>query len=404
MADTYKFDQSASQLQQDFDDVEALVGGGHPDGAELYLTPEKFTSAEKTKLGDLPDASTLAGQLDAKQNVISDLENIRAGAAKGDTAYQKPANGIPSSDMTSAVQTSLGKADSAYQKPVGGIPSTDLSSGVNTSLGKADSAVQPSDLLDYLEKDVFLMNDGEPYQNSAAAESAAATSEWAGDPKKNVFQYNFNGTQRGIGNGVFVQLIYNDSGSYYCRQYLYLGQTRYRRNIALGSYDSTTGLFAISSVGSFTTENPYLKPTSGIPKSDLASGVQTSLDKADSALQYEETTDPTGEIVDEWSRLLAQLYQAITDAQNAKADYVGEDNYVYHWDATEEEYVKTDIYVKGDAGTTDYNDLDNKPAIPSALSQLTDDSTHRLVTDAEKAQWGEGFQYDETTDPTTLLN
>ena len=65
-----------------------------------------------------------------------------AQGAKADTAYQKPSGGIPDTDLSSDVQTSLGKADSAYQKPSGGIPDTDLSSGVQTSLGKADSAVQ----------------------------------------------------------------------------------------------------------------------------------------------------------------------------------------------------------------------------------------------------------------------
>lgn len=44
--------------------------------------------------------------------------------------YEKPSTGIPSSDMASAVQTSLGKADTAYQKPGTGIPATDLASGV----------------------------------------------------------------------------------------------------------------------------------------------------------------------------------------------------------------------------------------------------------------------------------
>lgn len=85
--------------------------------------------------------------------------------------YKKPSGGIPSTDMASAVTTSLGKADSAVQSvsinggtavtptngnvdltiaaatwagvlPSGGIPSTDLASGVQTSLGKADSAIQ----------------------------------------------------------------------------------------------------------------------------------------------------------------------------------------------------------------------------------------------------------------------
>ena len=37
----------------------------------------------------------------------------------------------------------------------------------------------------------------------------------------------------------------------------------------------------------------------------------------------------------------------------------------------------------GPAGTTDYNLLLNTPTIPTALSQLADDSTHRLVTDTQ---------------------
>lgn len=34
-----------------------------------------------------------------------------------------------------------------------------------------------------------------------------------------------------------------------------------------------------------------------------------------------------------------------------------------------------------------YNDLTDKPTIPTALSQLTSDSSHRIVTDSEKATW-----------------
>ena len=48
--------------------------------------------------------------------------------------YTKPSGGIPSTDLASAVQTSLGKADTAYQKPSGGIPSTDLASAVQSAL------------------------------------------------------------------------------------------------------------------------------------------------------------------------------------------------------------------------------------------------------------------------------
>lgn len=59
----------------------------------------------------------------------------------------------------------------------------------------------------------------------------------------------------------------------------------------------------------------YQKPNTGIPKSDLSSGVKASLDKADTALQFEQTEGPASpELVDEYNRLLSALYQALTDA------------------------------------------------------------------------------------------
>lgn len=53
--------------------------------------------------------------LNGKQSTIADLNDIRNGAAAGATAYQKPSGGIPKSDLSSSVQTSLGKADTALQ-------------------------------------------------------------------------------------------------------------------------------------------------------------------------------------------------------------------------------------------------------------------------------------------------
>ena len=76
-----------------------------------------------------------------------------AQGAKADTAYQLPANGIPETDLESAVQASLGLADTAYQLPPNGIPSTDLESSVQASLGLADTAVQPATLNDYVQKE-----------------------------------------------------------------------------------------------------------------------------------------------------------------------------------------------------------------------------------------------------------
>lgn len=40
-----------------------------------------------------------------------------------------------------------------------------------------------------------------------------------------------------------------------------------------------------------------------------------------------------------------------------------------------------------------YNDLSNKPTIPTTLSQLSTDATHRVVTDTEKAAWNGAKTY-----------
>lgn len=48
----------------------------------------------------------------------------------GEGGYAPPAGGIPKTDLSSDVQTSLGKADTAYQKPASGIPATDIASDV----------------------------------------------------------------------------------------------------------------------------------------------------------------------------------------------------------------------------------------------------------------------------------
>lgn len=54
------------------------------------------------------------------------------------------------SDLGLATTAQGQKANSAYQKPQTGIPASDMSSAVQTSLGKADSSVQPSDLGNFI--------------------------------------------------------------------------------------------------------------------------------------------------------------------------------------------------------------------------------------------------------------
>ena len=78
------------------------------------------------KLRALPTNAALTELLNGKQGVIPDLDTIRSNAAAGGTAYQKPAGGIPKTDLESGVQTSLGKADSAVQDVSGKADKTEL--------------------------------------------------------------------------------------------------------------------------------------------------------------------------------------------------------------------------------------------------------------------------------------
>ena len=90
---------------------------------------------------DIPDPTSIiddtAGDGDTNKTWSADkLADVKSEITN---KYEKPTGGIPSSDMTDAVQTSLGKADSAYQKPVGGIPLSDLADNTETISGTTPS-------------------------------------------------------------------------------------------------------------------------------------------------------------------------------------------------------------------------------------------------------------------------
>ena len=152
-----------------------------------------------SKVGKAADAKAVGDALAGKQDTISDLEAIRAGAAKGATALQSVPNtyrtaaaqdvidsgkvdkvtgkGLSSNDYTNAAkakvdalapvatsgnyndltnkptipapvteQTVSGwgftKNTGTYSKPTGGIPKADLANDVQASLGKAETALQ----------------------------------------------------------------------------------------------------------------------------------------------------------------------------------------------------------------------------------------------------------------------
>ena len=94
------------------------IGDTSIDLSDYYTkgqTNTAITQALNTALADYTTTAALTLLLAGKQDVINDLATIRSGAAAGATAYQKPQVGIPSTDMSQGVQTSLGKADSSLQ-------------------------------------------------------------------------------------------------------------------------------------------------------------------------------------------------------------------------------------------------------------------------------------------------
>lgn len=112
----------------------------------------------------------------------------------------------------------------------------------------------------------------------------------------------------------------------------------------------------VSGWGFTKNTGTYSKPSGGIPKSDLAPAVQTSLEKADTALQSYTETDPT---VPSWAKAAS------------KPTYT----------ASEVGAVPTTRKVNGKAlssditlSASDVSALPNTTVIPTKVSQLTNDS------------------------------
>lgn len=110
-----------------------------------------------------------------------------------------------------------------------------------------------------------------------------------------------------------------------------------------------------------------VKPSGGVPKSDLASGVQTSLGKADSAIQGVKVNG--AELTPDADKKVS--FSAVAGLQFDGSSHVG--------------VVQLPEYVKKSEYNTKIDDI--YQSIPSDLADLDDDETHRVVTDTEKRTW-----------------
>ena len=78
------------------------------------LETQKVDLSDYAKTTDIPTALSQLTE-DTTHRLVTDTEKT---TWNGKGTYSKPSGGIPSTDMTTAVQTSLGKADSALQSSI----------------------------------------------------------------------------------------------------------------------------------------------------------------------------------------------------------------------------------------------------------------------------------------------
>lgn len=115
-------------------DIAALVGSGDAAGAIDNLNEIiAFLDGIDT------DDPTLANQLLAINNNKADKSATVSNVSYSSSKIQKTINGTTTDVVTASTIVTDG---GGYKKPSGGIPSSDMASAVTTSLGKADSAVQ----------------------------------------------------------------------------------------------------------------------------------------------------------------------------------------------------------------------------------------------------------------------
>lgn len=156
----------------------------------------------------------------------------------------------------------------------------------------------------------------------------------------------------------------------------------------------------VSGWGFTKNTGTYSKPSGGIPKTDLASSVQTSLGKADTALQSFTETDPT---VPSWAKQPTKpsytasevgALPSSTTIPTKTSDLTNDSGFITGYtetDPTVPSWAKQSTkptYTASEVGA-----LPASTTIPSALADLSDDSTHRTVTDTEKSNWNSKGTY-----------
>ena len=105
-------------LQNSVNALRVIIEGGAVIDERYVHTDNNYTNEEKSKLRGLHnyDDSALRALISGKQDIIEDLAAIRSGAAKGNTAYQKPWDGISYADLAADVIMHIQHGVAGFEK------------------------------------------------------------------------------------------------------------------------------------------------------------------------------------------------------------------------------------------------------------------------------------------------
>lgn len=202
----------------------------------INLSDYVTITALNTSLSAYTTTADLNTLLAAKQDVIDDLAAIRSGASAGATAYQKPANGIPASDLAAGVVPDVsGKEDKTNK--------------VSAFQVTPDDTHYPTEKL---VKDSL-------------------------DAKQPTIDANHKLDYSLLSNTPTIPTVPTDIVKYTAQSLTDAQKTQARTNIGAGTYSM---------------------PSGGIPKTDLAQAVSTSLNRADAAIIYTDLGEPDWEEYD----------------------------------------------------------------------------------------------------------
>lgn len=219
--------------------------------------------------GEDPNAVKFVEQTLTSEQQTQARTNIGAGT------YTKDVNGIPAADLASTVQASLGKADNALQsvKTFAGqslsgsgdvvVDVEGMSSGysIKFNLGYGANFVALLSLSAYSLKGIYLIK---------VSGTSSQITKIAGVDSLGDAGVSYNGTS------YFLVINRVPSGT--------ASQGSAQVTFLQGTAVPVQGTATESISSSLTIQKFYVKPSAGIPKSDLASAVQASLDNADSAI------------------------------------------------------------------------------------------------------------------------